>query len=298
VPGAQRRLGRGLDAILPELRVRELDNVQEIECALIDAHPAQPRRHFDPAAMDELTESVRVHGVLQPIIVRPLGGRYQVVAGERRLRAAVRAGLERVPAVVRDLSDAEVAEVALVENLLREDLNPLEEAEALRRLIEEFGLTQEEVAAHLGRSRPAIANALRLLQAGPALREALARGEVTAGHARALLALPDEELQAEGVARIRRRGWSVRETERWVRRVVEGRGAEGEGSGRSARSPAWRAVEEALQAALGTRVRVRGEARRGVVEIEFFGLADLERLVELICGGAPGVSRETPGLGR
>lgn len=281
MPGAQRRLGRGLDAILPELRAREVDAVDHLDCGSIDPNPLQPRRSFDPEAMQELTDSIRVHGVLQPIIVRRVGARYQVVAGERRLRAAVKAGLAEIPAVVREFSDAEMAEIALVENLQREDLNPLEEAEALARLMQEFGLTQEEVGQHLGRSRPAISNALRLLQAGDAVRQALQRGEISAGHARALLPLGEEAAQQEALEDIRRRGLSVRETERWVRRRLAGRGARrGRRSTVEAAAPEWRDAEERLRVALGTHVHVRGDARRGVVEIEFFGLGDLERLLE------------------
>jgi ParB family chromosome partitioning protein len=295
VPGAQRRLGRGLDAILPELQPREVDAIEHIPCGEIDSNPAQPRRVFDAQALEELADSIRVHGVIQPIIVRRVGARYQVVAGERRLRAAVKAGLEQVPAVVREFSDAEMAEIALVENLQRQDLNPLEQAEALQRLIDEFGLTQEEVSQHLGWSRPAVANALRLLQAGKRVRDAVWRGELSAGHARALLPLGDGPLQEDGVERIRRRGWSVRETERWVRRVLEDRGPS---RVRKRHEAEWGAVEERLRGALGTRVRVRGSVRRGVVEIEFFGLEDLDRLLDLLAGRAAegtasDVSRET-----
>ncbi len=293
MPGAQRRLGRGLDAILPELRARDADEVERLPCTEIDANPAQPRRVFDAQALEELAESIRMHGVIQPIIVRRVGSRYQIVAGERRLRAAVKAGLQQISAVVREFSDAEMAEIALVENLQREDLNPLEAAEALQRLIDEFGLTQEEVGAHLGWSRPAVTNSLRLLQAGESVRDAVLRGELSAGHARALLPLGDGRLQREGVERIRRRGWSVRETERWVRRALEG-GSEGKRA--RAGDAEWRAAEDRLRGALGTRVRVRGTARHGVVEIEFFGLADFDRLLDLLAGREPAdpdVSRET-----
>lgn len=291
----QRRLGRGLDAILPELRAAEDEAVERVVCTDIDPNPTQPRRAFDPQALEELTDSIRIHGVLQPIILRRAGGRHQVVAGERRLRAAVKAGLTHVPAVVREFSDAEMAEIALVENLQRESLNPLEEAEALQRLIDEFGLTQEEVGLHLGRSRPAVTNALRLLQAGEAVRDAVRGGQLTAGHARALLALGGEEMQRDAVARITRRGWSVRETERWVRRALQATDGGVRKGGRPANGipeAEWRAVEERLRSALGTRVKVRGDRTHGVLEIEFFGLSDLERLMELV-GGPDGVSRGT-----
>lgn len=280
MPEARRRLGRGLDALLPELVQREGDVAEPLPCADIDPNPAQPRRHFDPQALDELAASIRVHGVLQPVIVRRAGPeRYQLVTGERRLRASVVAGRDTIPAIVRDFTEAEIAEVALVENLQRADLNPLEEAAALQRLLVEYGLTQDELARRLGKSRPGLANSLRLLQAAPKVREALADGRLSAGHVRALLSVPAAAAQESLAARVEQKGLSVRETERLAQREQL-----------PARHPAkrlpqgaeWRDAEERMRVALGTRVQIRGDLRRGTVEISFFGAEDLERLLELL----------------
>ncbi len=286
MPGTQRRLGRGLDDLLPQIVPKDGDLVRRVGVAELDANPDQPRRVMDVARLEELAASIRSHGVLEPLIVRPVAGRYQVVAGERRWRAAMLAGLQEVPVVVRDFSDAEVVEVALIENLQREELNPLEEAQGFRRLIDEFGLTQEELSSRLGRSRPGVANALRLLQLGERARSALAAGVLSAGHARAMLAVPDPDVQGALVDRVLREGLSVRETERLVqgRRVGEGprrNGAREE----DAAGPEWRAVEERVRELLGTRVRVRMQGKGvGRLEIEFFGADDLERLVEVMEG--------------
>lgn len=285
MPGGRRRLGRGLDALLPGLEQREDDLVRSVPCASVEPNPEQPRRSFDPQALEELAASIRVHGVLQPVIVRAVGGgRYQLVTGERRLRAAGMAGLTELPAIVREFSDAEMAEIALVENLQREDLNAVEEAQALQRLVDEFGLTQEELARRLGRSRPAIANSLRLLQAAPEVRRAVASGELTAGHARALLGM-DGDMQVVLARRISTGGLSVREAERLVQRATAGAAVRRQSAATREAEPEWRAAEERLREALGTRVRIRGDLRQGVVEIAFFGPGDLERLLELLAGG-------------
>ncbi len=287
MPGVRRPLGRGLDALLPDLEAREGDAIRSVPCASIEANPEQPRRSFNPEALEELAASIRVHGVLQPVIVRRNGPeRYQLVTGERRLRAAGMAGLAEVPAIVREFSDAEMAEIALVENLQREDLNALEEAQALQRLVADFGLTQEELAQRLGRSRPAVANSLRLLQAAPEVRQAVAAGALSAGHARALLAVGDALGQTALAKRVVEAGLSVRETERLVQRSLTGapRRRREEAATRDADGPEWRAAEARLQEALGTRVKIRGSMRQGVVEISFFGPGDLERLLELLSG--------------
>lgn len=281
MPEGRRRLGRGLDALLPELAQKEGDVAEAIPCAVIDPNPEQPRRQFDQEALEELAASIRVHGVLQPVIVRRSGrDRYQLVTGERRLRASVLAGRETIPALVREFSDADIAEIALVENLQRTDLNPLEEAAALQRLLTEFGLTQDELARRLGKSRPGLTNSLRLLQAAPKVREALSAGRLSAGHVRALLAIPTPAAQEDLAARVVERGLSVRETERLAQRRPGA--ARPRPRADVARGPEWRDAEERMRVALGTRVRIRGDARRGTVEIDFFGAEDLERLLDLL----------------
>jgi ParB family chromosome partitioning protein len=263
----------------------------------IEPNPQQPRQRFDAEGLEELAASIRVHGVLQPVIVRQSGlGRFPLVTGERRLRAAGLAGKREIPAIVREFSDAEMGEIALVENLQREQLNAVEEAEAMQHLMAAYGLTQEEMAVRLGKSRPAVSNALRLLQAAPPVREAVVSGGLSAGHARALLGVAHLEAQAELAARVTRSGMSVRETERLVKRATGVRRARPGGARGLAGAPEVRAVEERLHEILGTRVRIRGDERAGTLEIAFFGRADLERLLELM--GAD-VSRETsaPTLG-
>lgn len=179
MPGAKRRLGRGLDVLLPSLEPSVGDSVRDLQLDEIEPNPEQPRRRFDEASLRELADSLKEHGMLQPVIVRALGGRFQLVAGERRCRAAEMAGMDRVPAIVREYSDSEMLEVALLENLQREDLNPLEEAEAYATLIDRFGLTQEDLARKLGRSRPAISNSLRLLSLEPPIRELVSGGSLS-----------------------------------------------------------------------------------------------------------------------
>jgi ParB family chromosome partitioning protein len=279
VPGAKRRLGRGLEALLPTLEVGSGESVRELRWQEIEPNPEQPRRRFNDESLAELAASLRERGVLQPIIVRAMGDRYQLVAGERRWRAAQLAGLETIPAIVREYSDAEVLEIALLENLQREDLNALEEAEAYATLMERFGVTQEELAKRLGRSRPAISNALRLLTLEEPIRELLAEGKITAGHARALLSLPSGPERVGLARRVSARGLSVRDVERLVQR----------GPRRAARprsATTYAALEEELRQALGSRVRIQRRGLRGRIEIEFIGDADLERLLETLTGRA------------
>jgi len=286
----KRGLGRGLDALLPsgEPEQEERSGVREIPVDEIRPSRLQPRQRFDETKLEELAESIREHGLVQPVIVRPHDGGYELIVGERRWRAARKAGLATIPAVVKDFdSDAEVLEVALVENLQREDLNPLEEASAFKYLIEELGLTQEEVSRRVGRSRPQVANTLRLLNLDPEIQAEIKAGNVTMGHAKALLSLSDKASQRQLFRRILTKGLSVREAEEAARRMAEGRpdrkDARGKGGDDSDAALAA-AVEEQLRNVLGTKVRVRSENGRGRVEIEFYSLEDLERIVEIITG--------------
>ena len=272
-------LGRGLEALIPV--GKEEPGIVEIPLVEIRPSPFQPRKRFDDKKLDELTASIRAQGVLSPVIVRQARDGYELVAGERRVRAAERAGIERIPAVVREVSDADMLEVALIENLQREDLNPIEEADVYRRLIEEFGVTQEAVATRVGRDRASIANTLRLLKLPSKLREDVIGGTLSAGHGRALLALEGRELQLKAREAVIRRGLSVRATELLVKRLKAAPAARGRTLGRQA--PGLAQAEEQLRRALATKVRIIRSGHRGRIEVEFYSEEDLDRLVQKIC---------------
>jgi len=241
--------------------------------------PAQPRKTFDDAKLRELAESIRTQGVIQPVLVRRDGADFRLIAGERRWRAAQLAGLHEIPAVVRDVSAAEAFELALVENLQRTDLNPLEEAEGYRRLIQEFGLTQDQVGERVGRDRTSIANALRLLQLPDGVKQLLASGALGMGHARALLGMASGAELVRTAERIVREQLSVRETERIVRTA---RPSSTSPARKPAGSTAARAVVEDLQRRLGTKVRLEDRGGKGTLEIDFFSYEDLERILALL----------------
>ena len=270
-------LGRGLGALLtgsPEVAAVAI----ELPIDTIAPNPNQPRKDFDDQALQDLAASLRQSGVLQPVVVRRLGDGYQLIVGERRWRAAKLAGLERVPAVIREATDAESLELALVENLLREDLNPIEEAEAYQRLLAEFGWTQEELARRIGRDRSSIANCLRLLRLPEQIQADLRSGRLTMGHARALLPLSGVSEQLKLREEILAHSWSVRATEEDVQRKR-----------RTKRRPIRRsselaALEDSLRSALATRVRVIGNEQAGRIEIPYTTREELDRIAELITG--------------
>jgi ParB family chromosome partitioning protein len=286
----KRGLGRGLGALLstgpsdlsPGPSAGE--TVAELPIESIHPNPDQPRKRIDINSLDELAASIRASGVIQPVVVRPDGDQFQLIVGERRWRAAKQAGLTRIPAIVRKTTDAESLELALVENLLREDLNPMEEAEGYQRLLAEFGWTQEQLAQRVGRDRSSIANCLRLLRLPEAVQDDLRAGRLTMGHARALLAVTSIGEQMKLRDEILAHSWSVRATEEGVQRQVIRRIPR-------RRSPEITAVEDALRGALMTRVRVVGNERRGRIEVGYASSEELERLV----GGAAPSGGMTPG---
>jgi len=280
-------LGKGLGALIPTDGIRDDESsLQEIPLNLIEPNPNQPRIHFDEEALSELAASIRELGVLQPILVRNIDGdRYQIVAGERRWRAARRAGLATVPAMVRDVDEATSVEQALVENLQREDLNPLEEAAAYQQLIEDFQLTHDDVAKRVGRSRAAVTNTLRLLQLPAAVQHFVSENRLSPGHARALLGTPDRSLQEALARRALEESWTVRAVEDAIREVVATAPAIDEpvrARRASLRPPGLLELEELLSDHLDTRVRVTMAAKRGKVIIEFATLEDLERIYRVI----------------
>jgi ParB family transcriptional regulator, chromosome partitioning protein len=276
------RLGRGLAALLGEAPAPyggSPAGVRPIPLDLLSPGPFQPRAPLDSSSLAELTESIRARGVLQPLLARPHPGapeRYQIVAGERRWRAAQAAGLHEVPVLVRDLADAEAMAAALVENLQRQDLNPIEEAEGYRRLLDEFGLTQETLAQGVGKSRSHIANTLRLLNLPAKVQTEVRNGALSAGHARALLGHPDPERAALVVVA---RGLNVRQTEALARRTVEDTHSH---SRDRAADPHTAALERMLAERLGLRVDIRFEGRRGSVRVQYESLDQLDGLVALM----------------
>ena len=276
-----RGLGRGLGALLSSTPT-ESDVLIAVGVDQVVANPNQPRKSFETRSLDELTASVRASGVIQPVIVRPSGSGYQLIAGERRWRAARQAGLERIPAIVREATDAESLELALIENLLREDLNPMEEAEAYRQLLHQFGWTQEQLGQRIGRDRTSIANVLRLLRLPDEIQADLRGGRLTMGHARALLALPTAADQLKLRDEILTHDWSVRATEDSVRAVEPAAATRRTPRRRRGHPPELAALEQSLQRALMTRVTIVGTARRGKIEITFANPEELERLAELL----------------
>lgn len=275
----RRGLGRGLDALLGSTSSTAITEASLLEIPVdqIDVNPRQPRKTFEPGSLDELARSLKATGMIQPVIVRRApGGRWQLIAGERRWRAARQAGLEQIPAVVREATDVESLELALVENLLREDLNPIEEAEAYQRILTEFGWTQEDVAQRVGKDRSTIANNLRLLRLPAVIQDDLRTGRLTMGHARALLSLTEPGEQLKLRDEILAHAWSVRATEEGVeqRRLVPPPARR--------RSAELVALEEEIQRALLARVRIRGNERRGRVEITYASTDELNRLAGLL----------------
>jgi ParB family transcriptional regulator, chromosome partitioning protein len=292
-------LGKGLGALIPpggtEGTAVEAGGLDELPLAAISPNRFQPRGHFDEEALSQLADSIREVGVLQPVLVRPVGDdQYELIAGERRWRAARRVGLQTIPALVRETDDAAALEQALVENLHRDGLNPLEEAAAYQQLIEDFGLTHDEVAARVGRSRATVSNTLRLMQLPPAIQKSVQDGKLSMGHARALLGTPDRAFQERLAKEIVAEDLSVRATEEAIREHQGvGDGAQPNVAGGGAVTPAGRRLrppglvelEELLGDHLETRVKISMGAARGKVVVEFSTLEDLERIYRRITDG-------------
>lgn len=285
-------LGKGLNALLPEATsvAPEGTELREIPITTITVNPHQPRTVFDDDALASLAASIEALGVLQPVLVRPLGDdTYELIAGERRWRASQLVGLETIPALVRVIDDNESLQQALVENLHREDLNPLEEAAGYQQLIDEFALTQDEVASRVGRSRSAVANTIRLLALPPSVQRLLVEGSLTAGHARALLAIESDDAQLSLAERIVSEELTVRETEEAVRRLVAAQYAddeEDEGAGsRPSKPAALLEVESRLAEHLDTRVAVTMSGRLGRLVVDFANLDDLDRIFRVVVNG-------------
>ncbi|MFZ3172592.1 MAG: ParB/RepB/Spo0J family partition protein [Carboxydocellales bacterium] len=289
---SKKGLGRGLQALIPNVKPSQDGNTEEntktLELSLEEIRPRddQPRRFFSDDKLDELAQSIREHGIIQPIIVRKSAQGYELIAGERRWRAAQRAGLKLIPAVVKEYNDADINEVALIENLQREDLNPIEEALALRKLGQEFQLTQEQMAQKLGKSRPYVANCLRILNLPSAIQQLVATGELSSGHVRPLLGVKSKERQLELAQLINKKGLSVRQTEELVR-GLEKREQDQENKQKIVQPQASAVLpqaEDRLRSKLGTAVRIKAQGSKGKIEIEYYNDEDFNRIMELVLG--------------
>jgi ParB family chromosome partitioning protein len=281
-------LGRGLGALIPTgATVEPTAALQDIPISAIRPNPQQPREHFDEETLASLADSIREVGVLQPILVRERDGEYEMIAGERRWRAARRVGMQTIPAIVRSADNATMLQQAIVENVQREQLNPLEEAAAYQQLIEDFALTHDEVAARVGKSRATITNTLRLLQLPPAIQRALKDGGLRMGHARALLGTPDRAFQEQLARRIVAEDLSVREVEEAIRNRDETPTSRAAAAESKLRPPGLLELEELLADYLETRVKIVMGPRHGKVQIDFATLEDLERIYRLMTRGRP-----------
>ncbi|HUB66620.1 MAG TPA: ParB/RepB/Spo0J family partition protein [Candidatus Methylacidiphilales bacterium] len=286
-------LGKGLSALIggpaslaaPEPVVERGESVRQIPREDIVPSPLQPRKAFRPEELAEMAESIRERGVIQPLIVRKVGAKYELIAGERRWRAAGEAGVKSLPAIVREANNRDVLELALIENLQRSDLSPIEEAEAYARLIKEFSLTQEMVAKQVGKGRVAVANAVRLLTLPPQIQAWVGSGDLSAGHAKALLGLSGAEEQMLAADRVRKENLSVRATERLVESLRAGTKTPAKrktAAVSSASEAIFIDLEKRLQQHLGTRVRIAGKENAGKIEIQYFSAADLERILQML----------------
>jgi ParB family chromosome partitioning protein len=278
-------LGKGLGALLPDIEKEDRKNF--FFCGIEEIVPSgyQPRKGFDEVKLNELAASIKEKGVIEPLIVRKVDKGYELIIGERRWRAAQRAAIKEVPVIVREVSPGEALELALIENLQREDLSPLDEAEAYKRLMEEFHYTQEELAKRIGKDRTTVANAVRLLKLPEEIKASLADESITSGHARALLGLDSPDEQKVACKEIIKRGFSVRETERLVKRIALRKSKQSAGVKPSNEEDLHtRYLEDTLKRFLGTQVRIPKKGRKGKIEIEFYSEEDLERIIERIMG--------------
>lgn len=283
---ARKGLGRGLDALLDpymEENTEKKTGVQEVDVRLIDTNAQQPRKQFEEEALKELAASIRQHGIVQPLIVKEQNGRYLIVAGERRFRAARMAKLETVPVLTVDYDEAKIHEVALIENIQREDLNPIEEATAIRFLMQQHDMTQEEVAERIGKSRPAVANALRLLQLPQPVLALVREGTISAGHGRAIAGIADAATQQKIADECVRLGYSVRALESRIKNLDADKPKKVK-KAQPALTPVLSDLEEGFRERLGTKVKIAGSEKRGKITIEYFSEDDLQRIYEALNG--------------
>lgn len=283
---AKAKLGRGLGSFFENENPlpNEKDNVEALRITQIEPNKNQPRRQFDKEKIDALAESIKIHGVIQPIIVVKNNDMYKIVAGERRWRAAKKAGLKEIPVVIRTYSDIEIAQIALIENLQRENLNPIEEALGYRALIDEFDMTQEDVSNKIGKSRSAIANSIRLLSLDEDIQSKLISGEISSGHARALLSIENSEIRKAVLASIVEKNLNVRQAEALAKQLQNAKPKRKEPKLDEQVTAELESIENRLSSQFGTKVKLLHGDKKGKIEIEYFGNADLERILNIIGG--------------
>lgn len=280
-------LGKGLDSMIPEKKTKaEMKEVQdkalsEIKISEIDPNMGQPRKSFNEDELLELAESIKIHGVIQPIILTKRGKRYEIIAGERRWRASKLAGLTKIPAVIREYTDKEIMEVSIIENIQRQDLNPIEEALAFKNLIDEYKMKQDDLAERVSKSRSAITNALRLLKLDDKVKAMLAEGLISTGHARAILAVEDKNKQQILATRIFDEKLSVRETEKLVKQILENK--ESKKEEKSSEKLIYKKLEDSLKSIIGSKVSIKSkENGKGKIEIDYYSIEELDRITELL----------------
>ncbi|MCD1261805.1 ParB/RepB/Spo0J family partition protein [Paenibacillus athensensis] len=281
-----KRLGKGLDALITSLHIDENDKVIQIPLAQLRANPYQPRKNFNEDSLKELADSIKEHGVIQPIIVRKVLKGYEIIAGERRFRASQASGLATIPAVERNFNDQQVMEIALIENVQREDLNALEIAVAYQSIIDQFSLTQEELSAKVGKSRSHIANFLRLLQLPESIKQYVSRGTLSMGHARAIVGVKDDKLKKELAETAISKQWSVRELEEAIKQLEEQQGKDKEKpkAKEKNRDPYIHQAEDQLRDLYRTTVKIKNNQYKGKIELLYYSKDDLNRLLELLQG--------------
>ncbi len=279
---ARQALGKGLGALIPTAKKNQPSvkaAAEEIEISEIRANPNQPRKTFTAEKLDELIKSVKKKGVITPIVVKDTGGKYEIIAGERRFIAAQRAGLKKIPVVIRNVSNTEQMELALIENIQREDLNPIEEAAAYKQLMEAKKLTQEELADELSKSRVYVANAVRLLKLSKPVQEMIVKGEITAGHAKVLLGIDDQVKQRIMAQAVVIKGLSVRDLEKALKKTKSTKTSK---SKPGSSLPELKSIENKMKLMFGTKVSVKGDYKKGKIELEYYSQEDLERILDVL----------------
>ena len=276
----KRGLGKGLEALIPKAEQKEKGLVIEMDVESLTPNLFQPRKNFDKEKMEELKGSIKKHGIIQPIVVRKMANGYEIVAGERRLKAAKEIGLKKIPAIIKSINNEKSLEIALVENIQREDLNPVEQANAFKRLIDEFKLTQQELAEATGKSRALVTNTIRLLKLNPEIQKNISEGKISFGHAKLLLSIEDEEVQRAVCDRIIANDLSVRDTERLIKNIEKVQ--KKQFKVKNITIERFPEVEERLREVLGTKISILCDGKKGKINIEFYSKEDLRRIVDLL----------------